>query len=637
MVGTEKVGFEFPYDDSQQWDGFNEPGVEHFSGSPFRSLGREGTQNALDATRKSPARIKIQKIDVLTSTIPDVKGLQATIRRCKKDAGQESSKAVAFFDLANELLSKKRISVLQFSDSNTKGVRGPCENGTPYFALMKATGQSKKDSGTATGSFGIGKFAPYTVSGLRTVFLSTAWKAGDGSVQHYVQGKSILMSHREGARTHRGTGFWGVRKNCAPWIGQLKHLPDWLRREGPDAVGTTLSILGFAGIKDWEKVLAASIAESFFGAINKGDLEVEIAGDLAIKRATLQKIFADQGIISAIRDQKDEPETFENSKYFLSALTSSEAKIEDTENAGLGHCKLHVLVGEGLPKKVAILRNGMLITSELAGLRRFAEFKEFVAVLECQSEKGNELLRAMEPPAHNDFETARLLPSQQRTAQVALREISKWIREMLQRHAKDPVAEVTEIDELAEFFGDEGESKSGDARNGEINPLGTIKIRARPVRRRPDSSSVVGNQIVSQDGDEPGDQGDGEGSGSGSQTGQGSGGGANDASGGSASSGGGAKGSAGASSVQLRNVRSVVLGPSRRRIAFTAEKAGKLRVELEDSGADTNRSLRLETTSVEEIDDGRLIVVCLAGQRVVADVDLTAEFDGTMRIKGNAV
>ena len=37
---------------------------------------------------------------------------------------------------------------------------GPCNNGTKYYAFMKAKGQSRKDSETASGSYGIGKFAP---------------------------------------------------------------------------------------------------------------------------------------------------------------------------------------------------------------------------------------------------------------------------------------------------------------------------------------------------------------------------------------------------------------------------------------------------------------------------------------------
>lgn len=447
-----KVGFEFPRDESQQWDGFNEPGIEHFSGSPFRSLGREGTQNTVDAAKGSPARINISRLDVATGSIPDLKGLRHVVELCAEEAPNEGEKAERFFGDALSILGKPKVSVLQFADSNTHGVRGPCENGQPFFALMKATGQSKKPSDTSIGSFGIGKFAPYTVSGLRTIFLSTVFQDEDGTLQHYAQGKSILMSHRSDDKTYRGTGFWGVRKNCQPLIGQTDQLPDWLRRnaDDPDDTGTTLSILGFVPTKGWEKILAASIAESFFGAIYRDDLEVTIQDGPTLAKSTLADVFADASIVDAIKDQKEEPETFQNSGHFLHALSSTESVTEDTQNAGLGHCRLHILIGEGLPKRVAILRDGMLITSQLTGLRRFGEFKEFVAVFECLSDKGNSLLRAMEPPAHDDFEAARLTnPQQERAARVALREIAAWVREMLKRHAQDPVAEVTEIDELA--------------------------------------------------------------------------------------------------------------------------------------------------------------------------------------------
>src|SRR5690606_32508883 len=119
-------------------------------------------------------------------------------------------------------------------------------------------------------------------------------------------------------------------------------------------------------------------------------------------------LFSDERVVSAIDDQQEEPETFKNSGHFLRALTSGESSIAETESLRLGHCKLHILVGEELPKRVAVLRNGMLITSNLAKLRRFSDFKEFVAVFECWSTKGNDLLRAMEPPAHDDFEPMRL-------------------------------------------------------------------------------------------------------------------------------------------------------------------------------------------------------------------------------------
>lgn len=43
------IGWLHPRDFADQWDGFNEPGVEHFSGQPIQHLAREIVQNSLDA------------------------------------------------------------------------------------------------------------------------------------------------------------------------------------------------------------------------------------------------------------------------------------------------------------------------------------------------------------------------------------------------------------------------------------------------------------------------------------------------------------------------------------------------------------------------------------------------------------
>src|SRR3546814_8628030 len=92
-----KVGFEFPRDESQQWDGFNEPGIEHFSGSPFRSLGREGTQNTVDAAKGLPARIDIRRIDVPTDSVPGADGLRKALELCAQEAPHEGEKAEKLF------------------------------------------------------------------------------------------------------------------------------------------------------------------------------------------------------------------------------------------------------------------------------------------------------------------------------------------------------------------------------------------------------------------------------------------------------------------------------------------------------------------------------------------------------------
>ena len=475
------VGFTFPFDRSDQWDGFNDSGIEHFAGNPYVHLGREVVQNTIDARPKgiaAPARIFMQLINVPTNSIPDFDALQNTLQYCRAETKVEGEKAKIFFDNALELLTKSTITVLNISDYNTTGVSGPCQNGTPYYALMKASGQSKKSQSTAAGSYGIGKYAPFAVSELRTIFVTTVWKGADGWHQ-YVQGKSILMSHKDKAgKTKEGVGFWGIKDRCQPVEPTPGQLPDWLMRakqeaDYPQNVGTTLSIIGFPGDKGWDRVLAATIAENFFGAIDRGHLDVVIQGqgEIFINADNLSSIFSDTEMRKAIEQMKGQPDHFDQAgSYALALAKTDEVIIEQTENQHLGNCELRILFGENLPKRVAVLRNGMLITEDLDGLRKFADFKEFVAVLECKSTKGNELLRAMEPPRHDDFEPDRL-PTERdkRRARLALRELSQWVRDMLKRHAQNPVSEVSTIDELAEYFADEGD-EGPNQRNGEQDP-----------------------------------------------------------------------------------------------------------------------------------------------------------------------
>lgn len=55
------------------------------------------------------------------------------------------------------------------------------------------------------------------------------------------------------------------------------------------------------------------------------------------------------------------------------------------------------------------------------------------------------------------------------------------VRDALNRHAKDPVSDVTSIDELKDFFGDENESGGG-KNNEETDPSGNLVIRAKQMK-----------------------------------------------------------------------------------------------------------------------------------------------------------
>lgn len=624
------VGWNHPIDQADQWDGFNESGMQHFAGNPIRHLAREVIQNAIDAGASDSVFVKIKLHDVLVSSIPHLEELKANINSCNSASNAEGRKAEIFFNQAKLELEKTKIQVLEISDFNTTGMKGPSENGTPFYAFMKAKGQSKKESATATGSYGIGKFAPYTVSKVRTIFLSTVYKDDSGEHVQLTQGKSILMSHDIDGNRKQGTGFWGVKDKCQPVTGVDKSLPDWISRTGDEAdiancLGSKLSILCFDAQKNWQEILAVSVAENFFAAISDGKLKVDIDGKYILEKSNILDIYNETNsthLIPLIKDQKNEPEQFINSKHYLTAYQNGvEVFVEESQTKTLGLCELRIWVSENLPKKVCALRNGMFITDSLSGLKQFSDFKEFVAVFHCQNKAGNELLRAMEPPRHDDFEVD-LLPTreEQLKGKKALKEISDWIRECLKRYAKDPVSDVTEIDELKDFFGDEGESDSGKGTE-EINPYGDIVIRGKPIKTKLQATNVNG------------DSGDG-----GLEPGEGDGGGGASGSGGGDGAGGVGSGTGGSGSgtekvfVEIGNVRAPFITDKERKISFTPLASGVIKVQVKEAGADVDYDVEITKADLGTVQSGELILEVVSGMRVSVNVQLNQEFSGALKV-----
>ena len=628
------IGWQFPLDLAGQWQGFNDPGIEHFRGNPFGGLAREIIQNSLDAPHGSPVTISFELRQIPTNEIPDIEDLKSTVESCSRADGNEVRKAKEFFAIAKKVLSNKTIPVLTIIEHNTAGMRGPCKIGTPYFAYMKATGQSKKESeedDIELGSYGIGKFAPFAVSNLRTVIISTVFQEKEkGNFKQYTQGKAILTSHfDEKRKTHQNIGYWGLKTDCMPVEGH-SGLPKWLQRS-PKAAdleknrGTTFHVLGFDAQENWEKILIASVLENFFGAIWRSKLSVKVGSD-TINKATINKHFERNDLVEALNDMKGEPESFHNARQYLRALVGTEEVFtESQENRELGNCEVRIMIGTDFPKRVAALRSGMFITDRMDGLSRFGDFKEFVAVVECLSKKGNMLLRDMEPPKHNDFEPERLTQSDRAKGKRALNELAKWVREMLKRHARDPVSDISEVRELADYFADDADQDDAGGKGEEVNPIGAIQVRAQPLKRRP--------VTIRQEGEEGGGDGDRDSD-------------DNDNGGGGGGNGGwrwpfgqrgGRKAKSSPSTIELLNVRSVVLSPKSRRLAFTPTFSGNMELQIYEAGADTDRQLKVIRSNQGKVRDGLVRLPAKDGVRTTIELGLEADFLGAMKVAAHAV
>jgi hypothetical protein len=212
---------------------------------------------------------------------------------------------------------------------------------------------------------------------------------------------------------------------------------------------------------------------------------------------------------------------------------------------------------------------------------------------------------------------------------------------MLKRHAQDPVSEVTSVDELKEFFADEAEHGT-DGRQSEENPFGNVIIRARPLRRK-DRPDTFRRETATSEED---DNGDGESEGEGEGEGTGEGGTGYGGGNGGSREGPGQGGGAGVRSnrentparVRLKDVRSVPVTPRTRRVAFTPDYSGEIKLAVQDSGADANFGLKVVRCSRGTVSKGLIEHVNVtADRRCVIEVELESDFHGAMRVIADAI
>ena len=284
-------------------------------------------------------------------------------------------------------------------------------------------------------------------------------------------------------------------------------------------------------------------------------------------------------------------------------MNSEETIHETSQQLHLKKTALGILLGDQYPKKVAFVRNGMLITDNLYRLQRFPGMKNLSQSSNARA-RGNELLKQMEPPRNDEFQPERLPTEEDRKkGRTALRQLSDFVRKHLNEYAKNPVEEKINLDELRGLLGSDA-VETDPNKEGEMNPTGKITLAARPRpnrnagRKSEASGKGLGQGFEgSGTGGDLTDEGGGTGSGatpSGTGTKEGVGTGQNPSDDGDGSGDKKGKDSKKPTPLMLTNVRGVQLGAKKRRVSFTPPNDGKVQLSFERVGADMNTSLEVE-------------------------------------------
>ena len=613
------IGWQFPETGGGTYDGFNESGIEIFAGTRFRSLAREVLQNSLDA-RVGDGKVTVE-FEVVKVSSDDFPG-RDELSQVVWDCGQEDTadkKAKNFLKRAGQVLGARDIPCLRITDHGTTGLQGGADdrNGQ-WFAITKARGVNVKQNAMAGGAFGIGKNAPFAVSDLRTVFYSTRYMSG-GNLVERAQGKSILMSRvlaEDSGKTTSGTGFYGILNKCHPLEGD--DIPPFLRLTGD---GTQILVAGFSGGKNWQNRIVSAVVANFFYAIDQGMLQVLIQGDsedLRIIDAETLPQELDNNALASFEDVR-------NARIYYEVVKAGENERDMELRQGLGFSRLWTQVAEGFPRQVALLRRtGMLITDEQKGMKKWPGYSDFAAVYICKSDEGNELLRRMENPQHDAFESDRL-GDDQKKGEKALKELVDRVRKTVAEFAKSDTSDPVALDELKDYLPDQNPDESLPGEGDETKLDGAPRYQPNPIKSKPQKHSERND-----DSDEENGEGHGEGD---EQHGDGQGGEPGESTGGR---GGERKRSAAA---KINKVRVLHTPDDRRKktVMFTPLESGEAKISLQIAGDSYAESLQIvEVRSGGVLMDRESIMVNMEkGERVSLDVTLGEQVEEAILVAAN--
>jgi hypothetical protein len=533
-------------------------------------------------------------------------------------AGDE--KEIGFFEQAARVLQSGPLKVLRISDSNTTGLIGPPEiPGTPFHSLVKGSGVSKKLDPASGGSFGIGKNAVYAISDLQTVFYSTFYSEVGGQ-QFLAQGKTILVSHqgRDGV-PRRPTGYWGL-PGFRP-ISDPSQAPAWLRRHDQ---GTSVYALGFRETQDWEHRIASALLKNFFHAIHTGEMEFAIDDNrIVLSRANVGSLFEDPEIIAAA-EMSDQKQSYDFSRDLFRCLTSSDAKEHETTIRGLGRVSVRVLVADGLPKKVGIIRNGMMITDSLEffgdKFARFQMHRDFVALVVPLDAGGRAFIKKLENPKHDSLSAEWLADETRRAAAKGImKQLVKFIRDTIKSHSLAQFEDEVSADELEKYFAVESQAATNPAQDGQ-DDLATVRYTIEPKKQRTEPRASSRGQ-----GDTGGERrGRTYGLGPGPSPGENP-----------RPRSRGTGGAGEARPIYLADTRNFVPSdnnPKTRTILFTPSEGGTATILLEASGLSENEPLKVVRASGATILAGQIVAPVIANQRIRMDVEFDEPYVGPVEI-----
>ena len=409
--------------------GPNNPMEQNFKKYPYASLIRESIQNSLDAVLdiKKPVTVKFSFMEMTGLEYPSFFELQKHIQGCIDYYPNNPNAKDSFgpmLDLFDGLKGREKIGFIRVSDYNTKGM--DYEEGktdSPFYAFVRSAGVSAKESNYAGGSFGFGKAAYFLLSPISTIIVSTHTETH----KLFFEGVSSLCTHLYNGEKKVDIGYYD--EGDGKPITKEESIPARFRRSEP---GTDINIIGIDTTltKDAVKEMAEAALRNFWLAIYNGKLIVVINDKITIDQnniADLMERFFEETDDNTRKTNNYNPRPYFNAVQL--AQTSDQYLLFEERLPLLGHVCFYAFKKKGATDKIVYIRSiQMLVFS-----KRTTTNYGLYGVFYCDSENGNELLRHIENPAHDEWKSAnwRVNGKVVQKGKDALQEINDFISRCL--------------------------------------------------------------------------------------------------------------------------------------------------------------------------------------------------------------
>ena len=451
MAGREKnCKWHFADQPNGQEVGPNNAMEQSFKKHPYASLVRESIQNSLDAVldKSQPVVVKFSILEIKGENYPEFFELKHHIKGCL-DYFPNNHNAKATYKpmmkLFEDNIYHDHLGFIRISDYNTKGMKyEEGDTNSPFYAFVRSAGVTVKEDNSAGGSFGFGKAAYYLLSPISTVLVSTCTENNE----KYFEGASSLCTHLYKGAKKMAFGFYDDN-NGKPVCGD-ENIPSQFRRSEP---GTDINILGFK-IEDTDDAvteMTEAVLRNFWMAILNNKLVVNINDTIDINKYNIIELMEKH---FESEDDNTRKAGYYNPRPYFDAVrlagTSNKYQFYEDNLPLLGHVCFYVQKKKGAVDKIAYLRALQMLVYSKKNKTNYGMYGVFY----CDSDNGNNILRYMENPSHDEWKASnwRVNGKTNGYGRIALQELDNFINECLSKSfsLKDKIA--IDIKGLEEFL-----------------------------------------------------------------------------------------------------------------------------------------------------------------------------------------